>query len=113
MPEEEVNASTPRSEAQGLPSTRAQAEGLRVDPERRFFTPPSKAGLGAGERVKEEQPPEEPLSVLLNRLDRTYKRIRRKLKREKKKGEDVSHPGWWRQLEEAQQTLEALEKEME
>jgi hypothetical protein len=49
----------------------------------------------------------------LNRLDRTYKRLRRKLKREKKKGEDVSHPGWWRQLEEAQQKLETLEKEME
>jgi len=30
------------------PST---AEGLRVDPERRFFTPPSKAGLGATEWV--------------------------------------------------------------
>jgi len=25
---------------------------LRVDPERRFFTPPSKAGLGAAEWVK-------------------------------------------------------------
>jgi len=37
-----------------LPSTRAQAEGLRVDPERRFFTPPSKAGLGAAEWVKLE-----------------------------------------------------------
>jgi hypothetical protein len=34
-----------------LPSTRAQAEGLRVDPERRFFTPPLKAGLGAAEWV--------------------------------------------------------------
>jgi len=43
-----------------LPSTRdfgelsraAQAEGLRVDPERCLFTPPSKAGLGAAEWVK-------------------------------------------------------------
>jgi hypothetical protein len=25
---------------------------LRVDPERRFFTPPQKAGRGAAERVK-------------------------------------------------------------
>jgi hypothetical protein len=25
---------------------------LRVDPERRFYTPPSKAGLGAAEWVK-------------------------------------------------------------
>jgi len=112
MPEEEVNPSTPRSEAQGLPSTRAQAEGLRVDPERRFFTPPSTVGLGAAERVKEALPPEEPLSVLLNRLDRTYKRLRRKLKREKKKGEDVDHPRWLRQLGEVHQKLEELEKEL-
>jgi metallo-beta-lactamase family protein len=74
----------------------------------------SEVEKGIPEReVEEELLPEEPLSVLLNRLDRTYKRLRRKLKREKKKGEDVSHPGWWRQLEEAQQKLEALEKEME
>jgi len=74
----------------------------------------SEVEKGIPEReVEEELLPEEPLSVLLNRLDRTYKRLRRKLKREKKKGEDVSHPGWWRRLEEAQQKLEALEKEME
>jgi peptidoglycan/xylan/chitin deacetylase (PgdA/CDA1 family) len=47
-----INPSTPQSEGQGLPSTRAQAEGLRVDPERRFSTPPSKTRLGAVERVK-------------------------------------------------------------
>jgi hypothetical protein len=63
--------------------------------------------------VEEEHLPEEPLSVLLNRLDRTYKRLRRKMKKEKKKGENVSRPGWWRELEEAQQKLEALEKEIE
>jgi glycosyltransferase involved in cell wall biosynthesis len=38
-----VNPSTPQPEGWGL---------LRVDPERRFSTPPSKAGLGAVERVK-------------------------------------------------------------
>ncbi len=38
-----VNPSTPRPEGQGL---------LRVDPERRFFTPSSKAELGAVEWVK-------------------------------------------------------------
>ena len=65
------------------------------------------------EEVKEESPPEEPLSVLLNRLDRTYKRIRRKLKREKKKGEDGDRSRWWRQLGEVHQKLEELEKEME
>jgi hypothetical protein len=46
-----VNPSTPRHKCRGLPSTRAQAEGLRVDPERRFPSPPSKAGLSAVERV--------------------------------------------------------------
>jgi hypothetical protein len=47
----EVNPSALQPESCGLPSTRAQAEGLRVDPERRFSTTPSKAGLGAVERV--------------------------------------------------------------
>ena len=38
-----VNPSTPRPKGRGL---------LGVDPDHRFFTPPSKAGLGAAERVK-------------------------------------------------------------
>jgi metallo-beta-lactamase family protein len=62
--------------------------------------------------VEEEHLPEEPFSVLLNRLDRTYKRLRRKMKKEKKRGEDVSRPGWWRQLEEVRQKLEELESEL-
>jgi len=49
----EVNPSTPRPEGQGLPSTRAHAEGLSVDPERRVRARPSKKGLGTAERVKE------------------------------------------------------------
>jgi hypothetical protein len=65
------------------------------------------------EEVKVALPPEEPLSVLLNRFDRTYKRLRRKLKREKKKEEDVSHSRWWSQLREVHQKLEELEKEIE
>jgi transcriptional regulator with XRE-family HTH domain len=51
FPRKRVNPSTPRPEGQGLPSTRAQAEGLRVDPEPRFLTPSLKTGLGAAERV--------------------------------------------------------------
>jgi len=39
----EVNPSAPQLKGWGL---------LRVDPERPFSTPPSKAGLGAVERVK-------------------------------------------------------------
>ena len=55
-----VNPSTPRRKGSDLPSTRAirlssrkpQAEGLRVDPERRSFPRPNKRrGLGAVERV--------------------------------------------------------------
>jgi TonB family protein len=42
--EKKINPSTPRPEGQG---------SLRVEPERRFFTPPSKAGLGAAEWVKD------------------------------------------------------------
>jgi len=38
----QVNPSAPQPKDWGL---------LRVDPERRLFTPPSKAGLGAVERV--------------------------------------------------------------
>jgi len=34
-----------------LPSTRTQAEGLRVDPEPRFLTPSLKTGFGVAERV--------------------------------------------------------------
>jgi IclR family acetate operon transcriptional repressor len=50
----EVNPSTPRPSGRGLPSTRSRAEGLRVDPERRLFTPPIKAGLGAAARVNQK-----------------------------------------------------------
>ena len=50
-----VNPSTSQHKCWGLPFDKLKAlstaEGLRVDPERRFFTPPSKAGLGAVEWV--------------------------------------------------------------
>ena len=48
----EFNPSTPRPDGRSLSSTRDQAEGLRVDPEKRHFTPPSKVGLGPAEWVK-------------------------------------------------------------
>ena len=46
-----MNLSAPRPKGRSLPSTRAQAEGLKVHPEPRFVTPPSKAGLRAVEWV--------------------------------------------------------------
>ncbi len=79
--------------------------------EKRVLFSEGEKGMPEGE-VREELPPEEPLSVFLNRLDRTYKRLRRKLKREKKKREDVDHSRWWRQLEEVRQKLEELESEL-
>jgi len=48
----EFNPSTPQPDSRSLSSTRDQAEGLRVDPEQRHFTPPSKVGLGPAEWVK-------------------------------------------------------------
>ena len=58
----EVNPSTLRPSGRGLPSTRgarlispkAQAEGLRVDPEQRLSNHPSKARLGVAERVNQK-----------------------------------------------------------
>ena len=62
------------------------------------------------EEVKKEHPPAESFSVLFSHLDRTYKRLRRKLKREKKKGEDFNDPKRLRQLEEVNKKLEELEE---
>jgi metallo-beta-lactamase family protein len=64
------------------------------------------------EEVRKETPPEESFSTLFNHLDRTYKRLRRKLKREKKKGEDIYDPKRLRQLEELNRKLEELEEEL-
>lgn len=61
---------------------------------------------------KEELPPEESFSILFNHLDRTYKRLRRKLKREKKKGDDFYDPKRLKQLEEIKKKLEELESEL-
>jgi len=64
------------------------------------------------EGVREEYPPEEPFSVLFRHLDRTYKKLRRKLKREKKRGEEFNDPRWLKQLEEINKKLEELEEEL-
>jgi metallo-beta-lactamase family protein len=64
------------------------------------------------ERREEGLPPEESFSVLLRHLDRTYKRLRRKLKREKKKGADFYGPKRLEQLEEINKKLEEMEEEL-
>jgi metallo-beta-lactamase family protein len=66
----------------------------------------------APEEIKEEFPPEESLTTLLNHLDRTYKRLRRKLRREKKRGEGVYDPKRFKSLEEINRKLEELEEEL-
>jgi metallo-beta-lactamase family protein len=64
------------------------------------------------ERVEEGSPPEESSSVLFRHLDRTYKRLRRKLKREKKRGAEIYDSGWLKELEEVSKKLEELESEL-
>jgi len=66
----------------------------------------------AEEGVGEELISEESFSTLFNHLDRTYKRLRRKLKREKKRGDDLYDPRWLKQLEEINKKLEELEEEL-
>ena len=65
------------------------------------------------ERAEEGYPPEESFSALFRHLDRTYKRLRRKLKREKKRGEDFYDSRRLKQLEEVSKKLEELESELE
>jgi metallo-beta-lactamase family protein len=77
--------------------------------EKRVLFSEAEKGMPEGE-VKEALPSGEPLSMLLNRLDRTYKRLRRKLKREKKKGEKFCDPACLGQLEEINRKLEDAEE---
>jgi len=65
------------------------------------------------EEIKKEFPPEESLTTLLNHLDRTYKRLRRKLRREKKRGEGGYDPKRLKSLEEIKRKLEELEEELD
>jgi len=68
-------------------------------------------GVTPGGEAKKELPPEEPPSVLFNHLDRTYKRLRRKLKKGKKTGEGFREL-WLRELEQVEKKLGELEKEL-
>jgi metallo-beta-lactamase family protein len=79
--------------------------------ERRFlFTPESK--VMPEERVEEVSAPAETFTALLNRLDRSYKRLRRKLKRERSKAEESVDPRRLRQLGEINEKLEELESDL-
>jgi metallo-beta-lactamase family protein len=65
------------------------------------------------EKMEEGLPPEESFSDLFRHLDRTYKRLRRKLKKEKKRGEEIYDSGWLKELEEVSKKLEELESELQ
>jgi metallo-beta-lactamase family protein len=65
------------------------------------------------ERAEEGYFSEESFPALFRHLDQTYKRLRRKLKREKKRGEDFYDSRRLKQLEEVSKKLEELESELE
>jgi metallo-beta-lactamase family protein len=67
---------------------------------------------GIPEGAREAIPPETSFSTLLSHLDRTYKRLRRKLKKEKKREGDYDDPKRLRQLEEINRRLKELEEEL-
>jgi metallo-beta-lactamase family protein len=79
--------------------------------EKRLLFTPGKEMM-TEERVEEGSHPGETFAVLFRNMDRNYKRLRRKLKRERSKGEEVADPRRLRQLEEINEKLEELESEL-
>ena len=70
-------------------------------------------GYSFPEEAEERAPYEETFSTLFNHLDRSYKKLRRKLKRLKSKGKAVHTPRQLGQLEDLHRKIEALEEELE
>jgi metallo-beta-lactamase family protein len=64
------------------------------------------------EVTEEEFPPEATFHILMGHLDRNYKRLRRKLKRWKRMGQEVEGSQHLRQLEEVNRKIEELESEL-
>ena len=64
------------------------------------------------EEAREVSAPGETVSALFRHMDRNYKRLRRKLKRERARGKEVTDSRWLRQLEEINDKLEKLESEL-
>jgi len=63
--------------------------------------------------VKEKEfHPEETFHTLMKHLDRNYKRLRRKLKRWRRMGEEVPSPQRLKQLEEVNRRIEELESDL-
>jgi hypothetical protein len=63
---------------------------------------------------EEKIPPfEETFSSLMRELNRNYRELSRKLKREKSKGTQVQDPQWLKRLAEVNAGLEELKSELE
>ncbi|NWF91418.1 MAG: MBL fold metallo-hydrolase [Syntrophaceae bacterium] len=80
--------------------------------ERRVLFAAGEEAVPEEERVKQVSPPEETFSFLLSHLDRSYKRLRRKLKRERSKGRGFEESRWVSRLEEINEKLKKLESEL-
>jgi metallo-beta-lactamase family protein len=80
--------------------------------EKRLLFAPGREVTPEEEATKVE-PSEEKLSVLFQKLGRSYKRLRRKLKRGKSMEKEYQDPRWLRQLEEVNKKLEEMESELE
>jgi metallo-beta-lactamase family protein len=79
--------------------------------EKRFLFTPGEEVVPE-EREAEVSLPGETFAALVRHLDRNYKKLRRKLKRERLKGEEGADPRRLRQLEEINEKLEELESEL-
>lgn len=78
--------------------------------ERILFTPDH---TRLSKEVSEEELPSEPaFHLLMRHLDRNYKRLRRKLKRWKRMGQDLEGAQHLRQLEDVNRKIEELESEL-
>jgi metallo-beta-lactamase family protein len=77
---------------------------------RLLFTPEER--VRGEEEVEKAAPSEETFSVLFGHLDRSYKKLRRKLKRLKSKEKTVQTPRQLEQLEELYKKMDELEEDL-
>jgi metallo-beta-lactamase family protein len=68
-------------------------------------------GIAPEEEKKELFPQGEPLSVLARHLDRNYKRLRRKIRRELSRERHLQDPHWLKQIEEINEKVRELGEE--
>jgi len=61
------------------------------------------------ERAEEREPSESRIRILLNHLDRHYRKLRKKLKRRKEWERKIHDPYWIREIEELKRKIEELE----